>query len=114
MLRVKCSVGDRPIAYLHRRSDAGPIQCVLSNTKPCTLQYAGIESEAIRIRSAIDVHCLHGEDMPNPLIDGRAATEEDVEAGISVFCVPDERRQPLNLAPPQPRVVEFVLHPQIC
>jgi hypothetical protein len=55
MLRVRCAVGERPIAYLHRRTDAGPIQCVLSNATPATLQYAGIDSDeptAQRIETA--------------------------------------------------------------
>ena len=56
MLRVKCCTGTRAVAYLHRAADAGPVQCVLSNGKPATLQYAGIFSDestaTLRIQNA--------------------------------------------------------------
>jgi hypothetical protein len=56
MLRAKCSTGGRAIVYLRRSADEGPVQCLLSNGKPASLQYAGVQSDehaaALRIQSA--------------------------------------------------------------
>jgi hypothetical protein len=46
MLRVKCSVGDQVVAYLHRTGDEGSVECLLSNGQPASLEYAGILKDA--------------------------------------------------------------------
>jgi hypothetical protein len=86
MLRVKCSVGERPVAYLHRRTDTGSVQCLLSNGRPASLQYAGIESDEPAVTRRIET----------------AATSEELVTILRAIGRPDYTYDPL----PDPRTLQ--------